>query len=44
MGKNKDERITVPTTEELAIFAFVGYLAGMFPELWGEALNNGHNR
>ena len=25
-----------PTTEELAIFAFACYLAGMFPELWRE--------
>ena len=28
------EKIAVPTTEGLAIFAFVCYLAGMFPELW----------
>ena len=35
--KNKDEKIAVPTTEELAIFTFVCCLAGMFPELWMEA-------
>ena len=28
------EKMAAPTTEELAIFAFVCYLAGMFPELW----------
>ena len=34
--KNKDEKTATPTNEELAIFAFVCYLAGMFPELWME--------